>query len=83
VLIQNGFADPRPVGDLVHTGRVVAVVDKDVAGHDKQLATALVAGQPVAPPVRGRHAVSRPTAVSRFDGTACRRLGEIAHRVLI
>ena len=36
MLIQNGFADSRPFGDLVHTSRVVAVVDKDIAGHLNQ-----------------------------------------------
>jgi hypothetical protein len=78
VLVKNGFANPGAFGDLVHAGGVVAMVDEDVAGHDEQLATALVAGQPIAPPVRVRHAVGRPTT-----GTPGRCLGDIAHRVLI
>jgi hypothetical protein len=85
MLVQNGFADSRAIGDLVHPGRVVAVVDEHVAGDDEQLATTLVAGQPVATPMRGSNAVWRPTAVGRCDGTTSRLrcLGEIAHRVLI
>jgi hypothetical protein len=47
------------------------------------LATPLVAGQPVASPVRDRGPVCRPTAVGRSDGAARRPLGEFAHRFLI
>ena len=74
VLVQNGFADSRAVGDLVHAGRVVAAVDEDVAGDDEQLAATLVAGQPVAAPVLRSLCRRRPTAVSRFDGTPCAAL---------
>jgi hypothetical protein len=83
VLVQNGFRDSSAVGDLIHTGRVVAAVDEHVARHDEQLATPLVAGQPVASPVRIRGSVCRPTAVSRSDGASRRHLGEFAHRFLI
>jgi hypothetical protein len=59
---------------------MIPVVDKDIAGNDKQLATTLVTGQSIAAPVRGRYDVDRVTAVSRLDGTAWRRFGEFAHR---
>ena len=60
MLVQNGFTDPRAIGDLVHPGRVVAVVDEDVAGDDEQLAPTLVAGQSVAAPVRGPRSALSP-----------------------
>jgi hypothetical protein len=83
MLVQNGFADPRAIGDFVHPGRVVAVVDEDVAGDDEQLAPTLVAGPPVAAAIRGSGALRRPTAVGRCAGPTFGCLGEIAHRVLI
>src|SRR5205807_4881717 len=42
VLVENGFAYPGALGDLVHTGGVVATVDENVAGGDEQLTPTLV-----------------------------------------
>ena len=35
MLVENRFADPGALGDLVHAGGVVAAVDEDVAGRDE------------------------------------------------
>ncbi len=32
VLVENGFAHTRAVGDLVHARRVIAAVDENLAG---------------------------------------------------
>ncbi len=38
VLVENGFAYARTVGDLVHAGGVVAAVDENLAGSDRATA---------------------------------------------
>jgi hypothetical protein len=35
VLVQNGFAHPGAIGDLVHASGVIAAVDENLAGSDK------------------------------------------------
>ena len=35
VLIENGFAHPGPIGDLVHTRGVIAAIDENLAGSDE------------------------------------------------
>src|SRR5262249_31895064 len=45
VLVEDGFADPGAIGDLVHRRRVVAAGDEDLPGCVKQLAAARQPGQ--------------------------------------
>ena len=73
VLVQNGFADARPVGDLVHARRVVAAVDEDLAGGDEQLPASFVAGQSVATPVARGRAARRTVTGPRLARVSSRR----------
>jgi hypothetical protein len=34
-LVENGFAHPGPIGDLVHTCGVIPAVDENLAGSDE------------------------------------------------
>ena len=61
VLVEHRLADPGPLGDLVHRGRVVAVLHEHFLRRAEQLAAAGRPGQPGAPGlgVRGSgHVVS-------------------------
>jgi hypothetical protein len=49
VLVEHGFADARPLGDLVHGGGVVALRHEDLACGAEQLAAASGPGQPSPP----------------------------------
>ncbi|SHV74464.1 Uncharacterised protein [Mycobacteroides abscessus subsp. abscessus] len=50
MLVENGLAYTCPVGDLVHTGGVVAAIDEYLAGGTDQLAAPFISGQPPTAP---------------------------------
>ena len=80
VLVENGFTDACPVGDLVHARRVVAAVDEDLAGGDEQLPASFVAGQSVATPVARGRAARRAVTGRRLRASPLGGVGEIAHQ---
>ena len=65
VLVQDGFADPGALGDLVHRGRVVAVLDEGGLGGLEQLRPARRLRQPLAPCGAVRRRRHRSSSMSR------------------
>ena len=55
MLVENRFAHPGPIGDVIHRGGVVALLDEGALGRLEELGTTIGAAQPGSCPSRFGH----------------------------